>query len=98
MRNGRRAPSEANRQERGSDLVLSTHGFTTETLYNPGQISDIVGISVSTLATWRSLGTGPGWLKTGRKIWYPVVDFDFWMEGQRGNQRNKAGSGITGSR
>src|SRR5260370_41731585 len=64
--------------------------YTAETLYNPQQISDITGISVSTLANWRSAGEGPAWLKTGRKIWYPVVDFENWMEELRhGTQRAK---------
>ena len=64
--------------------------FTAETLYNPQQVSDIVGISVSTLANWRSQGKGPPWLKVGRKIWYLVADFEKWMEGlKRGTQRTE---------
>ena len=56
-------------------------GYTSATLYSPEQVSAITGIGTATLANWRSRGDGPGWLKVGRKIWYPVVEFEAWMEG-----------------
>lgn len=56
-------------------------GYTAETLYSADQVSSITGVRTATLANWRSRGEGPVWLKVGRKIWYPVVEFEDWMEG-----------------
>src|SRR5450432_1071495 len=55
--------------------------YTRDTLYDPQTVSEITGNGVATLANWRSRGEGPSWLKAGRKIWYPVADFESWMEG-----------------
>ena len=65
-------------------------GYTSETLYSPQQVSGITGLCTATLANWRSRREGPTWLKTGRKIWYPVADFESWMEGLKVGTENSA--------
>jgi len=57
--------------------------YTAQTLYTAEQVSDITGVKTGTLSNWRSRGEGPAWLKCGRKIWYPIADFESWMEGLR---------------
>ncbi len=57
--------------------------FTRDNMYTPQQVAHHTGVAEATLASWRSRGTGPEWLKCGKKIWYPVPWFNKWMEGQR---------------
>lgn len=40
-------------------------------------------ISVGTLRNWRSLRVGPGFVKIGKAILYPVSELDAWDEQNR---------------
>lgn len=46
--------------------------------------------STSTLATWRSQGKGPLYVKLGKKVFYTVRDLGTWIqeEGARQNAAN----------
>jgi hypothetical protein len=49
-----------------------------EKLLSPEQLGKRFDISVATLASWRSRGTGPAYIKTGRKVWYPEDRIEAW--------------------
>ena len=46
----------------------------------PPQVAERTGFSVSTLANWRSLSTGPAWVKVGTRIRYDEAVVAEWMQ------------------
>lgn len=46
----------------------------------PPQVSERTGFSVSTLANWRSLGTGPASVKVGTRVRYDEAVVTAWQE------------------
>ena len=46
----------------------------------PTQVSERTGFKVQTLANWRSLGTGPAFVKVGARIRYDESTVTRWME------------------
>jgi hypothetical protein len=40
-------------------------------------------VSVGTLRNWRSLRVGPGFVKIGKAVLYPVAELDAWDEQNR---------------
>ena len=40
-------------------------------------------ISVGTLRNWRSMRIGPGFVKIGKAILYPITELDAWDEQNR---------------
>lgn len=40
-------------------------------------------VSVGTLRNWRSMRVGPGFVKIGRAVLYPVTELDAWDEQNR---------------
>jgi hypothetical protein len=40
-------------------------------------------VSVGTLRTWRSMRVGPGFVKIGKAVLYPVAELDAWDEQNR---------------
>jgi predicted DNA-binding transcriptional regulator AlpA len=46
----------------------------------PPQVAERTGFSVSTLANWRSLSTGPAFIKVGTRIRYDEAVVSAWME------------------
>ena len=44
----------------------------------PKEVETAYRIPVGTLANWRNQGKGPGYIKYGRKILYPVSELDKW--------------------
>lgn len=45
----------------------------------PRQATEIYGLSMGTLANLRCQRKGPKFFKVGRKILYPVADFEEWI-------------------
>lgn len=45
----------------------------------PAQVSEILGVSERTLATWRCKKTGPAYVRLG-KILYRAVDIEAFLE------------------
>ena len=48
----------------------------------PVEVVGRLGVSLSTLATWRSSGVGPPYRKIGRKVTYPESELRAWMDRQ----------------
>lgn len=49
-------------------------------LLRPKDVEEIYSISVRTLANWRSLGKGPGYVKAGGKVLYPIYELQKWFQ------------------
>jgi len=47
------------------------------------EAAGLLGLTVKTLATWRSKGLGPPYRKIGRRVEYTDTDFDEWRQAQR---------------
>lgn len=49
---------------------------------NTREVSEIIGVSVGTMANWRSVGTeGPAYVKAGHRVLYPEGLFYEWLDG-----------------
>ena len=46
----------------------------------PKEVEASYAIPVGTLANWRNQGGGPGYVKYGRKILYPVSELESWCQ------------------
>lgn len=46
----------------------------TAAVLTPSELASRWELSPKTLANWRSLGSGPRWIKIGRAIRYPLAD------------------------
>jgi Helix-turn-helix domain len=57
--------------------------ITEEKWYTPQELAARLGQTPHTLTRWRSEGFGPGYLKVGRKIFYPVRMVQNWLAGLR---------------
>src|SRR5215813_14761451 len=53
-----------------------------EGLLSPEELSQNLGLALATLASWRSRGMGPAFVKVGRKIWYPRDRVESWLANQ----------------
>lgn len=42
----------------------------------PKEVEEIYRIKTGTLANWRNQGRGPGYIKYGRKVLYPVIEME----------------------
>lgn len=51
----------------------------TARLLPPKAVHDRTGLAIQTLANWRSLRTGPPWVKVGRLVRYPEDRLDDWL-------------------
>lgn len=49
-------------------------------LLTPQALADATGIPVGTWAAWRSLGTGPDYIKANRRVLYPKTAVVEWLE------------------
>ncbi len=45
--------------------------------------AELIGMSKRTLEKWRSEGTGPPFLKLGRRVLYSVADLEEWLRSRR---------------
>lgn len=48
-------------------------------LFTPTELADQLHLSTSTLAQWRYKGTGPKFIKVGRKVLYRAADIHAWF-------------------
>lgn len=51
----------------------------TASLLSPKAVADRTGLANQTLANWRSLKTGPPWVKVGRLVRYPEDRLETWL-------------------
>ena len=49
-------------------------------LLSPREVAEFTGLSVHTLAVWRTKNEGPRYVKTGRFVRYRSEDLDAWLE------------------
>jgi hypothetical protein len=60
--------------------IIQAHGHKhPDGLVEPVEAADIVRMSPTTLATMRSRGGGPPWVKSGRYVYYPLDDLAEWF-------------------
>lgn len=45
-------------------------------------VAEQIGVTVQTLATWRTRGAGPPYIKLGRMVRYRPEDIAAWVESQ----------------
>jgi predicted DNA-binding transcriptional regulator AlpA len=57
--------------------------LTPENLITPKQLSELIQVSISTLANWRCCKTGPPFFHTGKKVWYAKDQLSAWIEQQQ---------------
>jgi len=62
-------------------------------LLNEDDTAGILEVETSTLATWRSQGKGPDYVKLGKGVFYTVSAVTAWVNGEMARQRDirKAG-------
>jgi len=48
-------------------------------LLTPKEASDILRVSIHTLAKWRSIGRGPDYIKTGKRVKYSRDTVSDWI-------------------
>lgn len=53
-----------------------------ENTYTPKEVEDATGFTVATLATWRSRGRGPKFIRLMGRIYYPKNDLQDWLNTQ----------------
>ena len=46
-------------------------------------LSEPIDVSERSLERWRVEGTGPAFVKAGRKVLYKIVDIDEWLDASR---------------
>ena len=52
-------------------------------MVNTKRAARLLGISPRTLEKWRGQGTGPQFLKFGKRVVYSVTDIEAWMRSRR---------------
>lgn len=62
---------------------LSTPANDSPSLLSAEQVSDLTGLSVETLAQWRSQRRGIPYLKIGRLVRYDLTDVQAYLRGCR---------------
>ncbi len=63
-------------------------------LFDVIAVSEWLGVSTSTLAKWRLRGTGPPFLKVGKRILMRKSDLDKWLDCRRRHSTSDDGSEI----
>jgi len=48
-------------------------------LLSTQKLSELIGVSQSTLARWRTEGCGPAFMKAGRKVLYDSKNIEIWL-------------------
>lgn len=62
-------------------MILQTD-LPTRRYLTPQEAADYLGLSLSNLAKRRMWGTGPRYLKLGRRVVYEIEDLDAWAREQ----------------
>jgi predicted DNA-binding transcriptional regulator AlpA len=61
-----------------------------EPLASPAEVAAVLGISTAQLANFRYLGTGPAFVKVGRRVRYRWSDLAAYVEAQTRQQTGTA--------
>ena len=64
--------------------TVTTHAAlsTTRPLLDTDQVATLLGLRPNTLAQWRMTGSGPTFVRLGRRVRYRAADIDAWIESQ----------------
>lgn len=54
-----------------------------EPLLTAAEVSKLLGVSVDTLKDWRYLGTGPAYVRVGKRPMYDRRDLERYTDAQR---------------
>jgi excisionase family DNA binding protein len=54
-----------------------------EKLLTPEEVAERLQVTLRTLQRWRTSGTGPAYIKSGRLIRYPEGDLKAWLAAHR---------------
>lgn len=54
--------------------------MSTDPLYAPPTVAEHLGLSVQALALMRHEGTGPAYVKLGRRVRYRMSDVEAWLD------------------
>ena len=54
------------------------------------QAAPVAGVAAKTLENWRSAGTGPKFIKAGRKVLYDPDDIEAWKDANRYSSTSEA--------
>jgi predicted DNA-binding transcriptional regulator AlpA len=65
----------SHRRERARPVLLES----SERLWSTQEVSDFLGVPVTTLHQWRYLGTGPEAFKVGRHLRYEPLEVRRWL-------------------
>lgn len=65
--------------------------FDPDRLYRPDELAKYW--PVATLATWRSRGGGPDFIKAGKRVLYSGADLNRWIEEKKVKTRPEVGGG-----
>lgn len=80
---------------RAKDKFLSEHpNVKPGALYSTKTLALLMDCSEKTLATYRLNGEGPKFIKIGRKIFYPVIEYERYI---CSNVRQNTAYGKTGN-
>lgn len=60
-------------------VVISQKGRRLK-LLTPQEVSDLLGLPLQTLASWRYFGKGPSYIKVGRLVRYQEEDVIQWIK------------------
>jgi hypothetical protein len=58
-------------------------------LLNEEITAAVIGVEPSTLATWRSQGKGPDYVKLGKGVFYTANALAAWVNGEMARQREE---------
>lgn len=63
-------------------MTISGHklGVAANGRLNVGAAAEYLGVSVSTLNSWRSMGKGPRYVRLARKVVYRLADLEQFVE------------------
>ena len=53
--------------------------YKNKIVLNQSQVSNIIGVSSSTLEKWRNEGIGIEWKKVGGRVLYPKISIAQWL-------------------
>ncbi len=64
-------------------------------LLTQGRLSEHIDVSERTLERWRVDGSGPAFVKAGRKVLYRTVDVDDWLAASRRKSTSEQVGGLS---
>ncbi len=70
---------------------MSQSAATSSFLFVPEEAARFLRSNIRTLERWRSTGTGPPYVKVGRRVAYRLRDLEAWVERQTRQHTAEAG-------